>query len=105
MGTPFEIEQGDKPAGQAKKLHPRMDYVAEAGLLREALQSASPMFEQRAEDGMRFRIYKIGSLQVRTTQEHNGEEAIGMVFSTRAPEQPAAHGQPVQRVKEHEKVV
>merc|ERR1712190_350417 len=67
----FEVEQQNgKPAAQIEMLHPRMDFVAETGALREALQSAIPIFDDCTEDGMRFRIYKMGGVQVRTTQEH-----------------------------------
>jgi hypothetical protein len=79
------IEIGEKPTEAA--LHARADFMAETGLLHEALQAASPVFDKRTEDGIRFRIYNIGSLQVRTMQEHAQEEAIAMVFSTRAPQQ------------------
>merc|ERR1712173_375574 len=33
----------------------------------------------------RFRIYRFGSLEVRTIQAHNSEETVGAVFSVRAP--------------------
>eukprot|EP00972_Heterocapsa_arctica_P093000 13716328-Heterocapsa_arctica.AAC.1 len=33
------------------------------------------------EDGMRFRIYRVGSIEIRTTQVHDGEEVVGAVFS------------------------
>jgi len=99
----FQIEHDGKSARQAQKFYPRMDYVAEAGILHEVLQFASPVFDKRTEDGTRFRIYNVGSLQVRTTQEHSGEEAIGMVFSTRLPEQ--ARGQTDKSVRDSEKIV
>jgi len=102
----FEIEQqGEKLARQTETLQPRMDFVAEAGILREALRSATPMFDKRTEDGMRFRIYTFGSLQVRTTQEHGGEEAIGMVFSTHVPSEAAALGQQAKSIKDNERIV
>jgi len=64
-------------------LHPRPDYQAEAGVLENILKAASPVFDKSTEDGMRYRIYSIGSLQVRTTQEHDGEEHVVAVFSVR----------------------
>merc|ERR1712060_658677 len=36
---------------------------------------------------MGFRIYKVGSLEVGTTQEQDDEEVIGVAFSIRAPNQ------------------
>jgi len=62
-------------------LKPRVDYKAEAAVLEQVLKTASPVFDQSTEDGIRFRIYSIGSLEVRTTQEQDGAETIGAVFS------------------------
>lgn len=31
--------------------------------------------------GVRYRIYRVGSLEVRTVQEADGQEEVGMVFS------------------------
>merc|ERR1712032_248589 len=33
------------------------------------------------EDGMKFRVYRVGSIEARTLQEVNGKERIGAVFS------------------------
>merc|ERR1712032_630830 len=44
------------------------------------LQSADPVFDKSTEDGMRFRIYMSDGVEVRTTQEHDGEEIIGAAF-------------------------
>lgn len=41
------------------------------------------MFERRTEDGMIFRIYRVGSLEVRTTQAHDQKEIVGVIFSIR----------------------
>jgi len=102
----FEIEQqSEKLAKRTEILQPCLDVEAEADLLQEALQSATAMFDKRAEDGMRFRVYKIGSLQVRTTQEHGGDETIGMVFSTCVPSQAVPFGRQAQSIKDHERIV
>mmetsp|Transcript_107454 Transcript_107454/g.269540 ORF Transcript_107454/g.269540 Transcript_107454/m.269540 type:complete len:876 (+) Transcript_107454:103-2730(+) len=102
----FEIEQqSEKLAKRTEILQPCLDVEAEADLLQEALQSATAMFDKRAEDGMRFRVYKIGSLQVRTTQEHGGDEIIGMVFSTCVPSQAVPFGRQAQSIKDHERIV
>mmetsp|Transcript_107455 Transcript_107455/g.269550 ORF Transcript_107455/g.269550 Transcript_107455/m.269550 type:complete len:895 (+) Transcript_107455:103-2787(+) len=104
----FEIEHS-ADAAAALPLHARTDFAAEAGLLREALRFAAPVFDKCTEDGMRFRIYKIGSLQVRTLQEHAAEEAVAAVFSTRAPQTvavaAASRGQASRGAKESEKIV
>eukprot|EP00930_Biecheleria_cincta_P040216 TRINITY_DN2756_c0_g5_i1.p1 TRINITY_DN2756_c0_g5~~TRINITY_DN2756_c0_g5_i1.p1 ORF type:complete len:448 (+),score=98.70 TRINITY_DN2756_c0_g5_i1:180-1346(+) len=42
---------------------------------------AVPEFKEAAEDATLFRIYRIGSLEVRTVQEYCKEEVIGAVFS------------------------
>jgi len=55
----------------------------------EALASSTPVFEQLTEDGMRFRIYRVGSIEIRTTQAHDGEEVVGAAFSVRSPAQVA----------------
>merc|ERR1712217_1011640 len=66
-------------------LYAREDFLAEAAALRSIIASAEkPSFEQNTEDGTAFRIYKKGSIEVRTIQEHGAEETIGMVFSIRA---------------------
>mmetsp|Transcript_35688 Transcript_35688/g.81090 ORF Transcript_35688/g.81090 Transcript_35688/m.81090 type:complete len:282 (-) Transcript_35688:113-958(-) len=66
------------------ELQARPDYKAQAQLLEQSLKAMAPIFDKVAEDGARFRIYKFGSLDVRTIQEQSGEEALGAVFSVRA---------------------
>jgi len=46
--------------------------------------ASAPLFDRRTEDGARFRVYRHGNFEVRTIQEEDGEEAIGVVFSTSA---------------------
>jgi hypothetical protein len=65
-------------------LQSRPDLVAQAASLFD-LSSATPVFDKVTEDGLRCRVYKFGSLDVRTTQEDKGEEVIGAVFSARMP--------------------
>merc|ERR1719464_1029546 len=43
---------------------PRPDYKSQAHLLEEALEKAAPVFDQSTEDGTRFCIYNLGSLEV-----------------------------------------
>jgi hypothetical protein len=53
--------------------------------LNYVCRSAAPLFEKSTEEGRVFRIYRLGSLEVRTTQEPNGQEVVGAAFSIRAP--------------------
>jgi len=68
-------------AAQAGHLQLRTDYTEQSGALVHALHSATPTFDKVTEDGFRFRVYKMGSLEVRTTQEVDGTEVVGAVFS------------------------
>ncbi|CAE7559768.1 Srprb, partial [Symbiodinium microadriaticum] len=63
-----------------KKLE--VDEAFKRGLLENVLPAAAPEFNQVTEDGIVFRIYKIGSLEVRTMQEADEPEAIAVVFSS-----------------------
>lgn len=70
---------------EARSLQARTDYKSEA---EEVLKSAAPAFCKKTEDGTSFRIYRVGSLEVRSTQEYDGEEAVGAVFSVRGKADP-----------------
>lgn len=48
---------------------------------RKILCERSPVFDKTSEDGMRFRIYRDLSLEVRTMQKFDGPEHIGVVFA------------------------
>merc|ERR1719326_441382 len=61
-------------------MQPRSDYALEA---EQVLKSCAPAFEKQTEDGMTFRIYRMGSLEARTTQAHDGKESVGVIFSVR----------------------
>jgi len=81
----YEIRtRADGPAA-GSHLQPRPEYVAQASMFDRVLATATPVFDKRTEEGLRFRTYKFGSLDVRTTQEHDGLEVVGAVFSVRAP--------------------
>jgi len=108
----FEIARGRtpvRPAGeslQAGLLRARPDYAAEARVFEHMLKAASPVFDRSTEDGTRFRIYRFGSLEVRTTEEHGGGEAVGAVFSIRVSARGSPDGaEPERRVQGHERVV
>lgn len=86
----FEIARGntgthapeDRPEGV---LVPRPEYVGEvAELLKSMLKASAPIFDKRTEEGLRFRIYRLGSLEVRATQEVGRDMEVGAVFSVRA---------------------
>ncbi|CAJ1440046.1 unnamed protein product [Effrenium voratum] len=61
-----------------------VDDAFEQSLLKDILPTAAPEFNKTTEDGVAFRIYKIGSLEVRTIQEAEGEEKVAVVFSSGA---------------------
>merc|ERR1712048_1551979 len=65
------------------ELHTRPGYCTNTRM-QHVLRSSIPVFEKSTEDGTKFCIYQVGSLQVRTTQEHDGQEIIGVVFSSHA---------------------
>jgi hypothetical protein len=69
------------------KLELRPDYLVQArtGTFDQALRAATPDFDRVTEEGLRFRTYRFGSVEVRTTQELGGQEVIGAVFSVRGP--------------------
>merc|ERR1719320_738634 len=77
----MEISHDCKSRAQ---LHERQDF-AQAHMLEDALESVVPDFERVTEDGSRFSIYRIGSLEVRTITEPDCEPVIGAVFSVHAP--------------------
>jgi hypothetical protein len=69
---------GRTPALPQGALRPRPDYLSEGNRL---VRSAMPTFDKTTEDGTNFRIYQVGTLEIRTTQVQDGEEQTGAVFS------------------------
>lgn len=67
-----------------RRLH-RLPAAEADAVAEEVLKSggAPAVFDRTSEDGSRFRIYRMGSLEVRTTQAMNKEEVVGAVFSSR----------------------
>lgn len=53
---------------------------AERSLSRQALTQAQVVFDRQTEDGIHFRIYRPGSMEVRTIQEFEEEEEIVAAF-------------------------
>jgi hypothetical protein len=77
-----EIAHDALADSRQETLRSRPEYIGEAsGLLQEVLGNSTPVFDRITEEGLRFIIYKIGSLEVRTTQDSSGQETIGAVFS------------------------
>jgi len=70
--------------------------------IQRVLQMTTPVLERSTEDGMTFRIYKSGSLEVRTVQEHSKQEILGAVFSIRTAAQATSEER---RIGEGEKIV
>jgi len=59
----------------------RPDLLAEEDMLQDVLSSAVPSFDERAEDGAHFLIYKLGSLEVRAVRGVDGELSVGAVYT------------------------
>ncbi|CAJ1416004.1 unnamed protein product [Effrenium voratum] len=82
----FQVEMDGRVAETAPTkfgLHKlEVDEELKNTLLSEVLPSASPEFKKTTEDGFTFCIYKIGSLEVRTVREREGEECICVIFSS-----------------------
>merc|ERR1719362_485767 len=57
--------QGDMPQGGSLIKLPLDGHADE---LAKAIASADPVFDRRAEDDMRFLVYRVGRLEVRATQ-------------------------------------
>ena len=85
----------------------QVDANFEQTLFSDVLPSAAPEFQKSTEDGTVFRIYRLGSLEVRTIQEPEGNEQIGVVFSSRAPTWDLASGKsrPGKPIRDDEKIV
>lgn len=62
------------------------DDTFQQSLMKDILPEVAPEFKKATEDGVVFRIYRLGSLEVRTVQEEpNHPETIGVVFLSKAP--------------------
>jgi len=74
----FEVAVENKPPGAPT---PCPEYLTQESTLKQLLKDTVPIFDKSTEEGMRFRIYKAGNLEVRTTQDFEGSEVIGAVLS------------------------
>jgi len=102
-GSSVEILRQDATMKQGCHLHPILDYKAKSLAWDHALKSAVPVFDKTTENGTRFRIYQFGSMEVRTTQELDGTETIGVVFSSRVSKEGSENDQ--RGVKDNERIV
>merc|ERR1740123_2175347 len=100
------IEVDRKSTGFPREgmLHERPDYTAQAQMLEYVLPLAVPVFDKCTEEGMRFRVYRIGSLEVRTTQAVDEKEIVGVVFSWNPPTHSPVQGEPFERTKATDKI-
>mmetsp|Transcript_33795 Transcript_33795/g.63069 ORF Transcript_33795/g.63069 Transcript_33795/m.63069 type:complete len:649 (-) Transcript_33795:59-2005(-) len=106
----FELARGEtkvkvSEAGpKGSLLQRRPDYEAESQMFQEVLKSTAPVFDNSAEDGSRFRIYRLGSIEVRTIQEDVGVEEIVAVYSIRSSAKAVATGNKDVLLQEAEKI-
>jgi len=73
----IELESGS-PAGM--KALSRSEFKAQEEILKEMLNSTAPAFDKCTEDGVRFLVFRFGSVEVRATEDVDGERKIGAVF-------------------------
>jgi len=95
------IEIDRKASGSPAEgvLHERPDYTAKAEMFDNMLHSAIPVFDKSTEEGLRFRVYRIGVLEVRTILEVGRKEMVGAVFSRNRSTRYLAQGEPVEKTK------
>jgi len=104
----FQIEmEGHKPKSHVayRLVEVEADQVFLKFLLEDILPAAAPEFDKSTEDGVVFRIYRIGSLEIRTTKEKTGLETVGKVFSRRAPSSQHSSGNRPKAVHDEEQIV
>jgi len=82
----------------------QVDATFQQSLLEDVLPVAAPEFHKTTEDGVDFRIYRLGSLEVRTIQEPDSTESIAVVFSARAPSWGLSPQKAMQQAPDHEKI-
>jgi len=63
----------------------QVDDTFQQNLMEDILPEVAPEFKKTTEDGTLFMIYRLGSLEVRTFQEPDLAETIGVVFLSKAP--------------------
>jgi hypothetical protein len=99
------IDLARAPETASASLFPRTNFKAEVVALREIIKTSSPAFHKSTEDGVEFRVYRVGSLEVRTTSENGGLEIIVAVFSTSDTPQFGEESKQGRMVQDTDKVV
>eukprot|EP00930_Biecheleria_cincta_P018205 TRINITY_DN14262_c0_g1_i1.p1 TRINITY_DN14262_c0_g1~~TRINITY_DN14262_c0_g1_i1.p1 ORF type:complete len:1026 (+),score=214.71 TRINITY_DN14262_c0_g1_i1:23-3100(+) len=106
----FQIERDghSKKATAAGKhgfVQVQVDAAFQKTLLDDVLPVAAPEFQKATEDGTLFRMYCIGSLEVRTTEELGGKESVEAVFSRSMPAWQLSSGEKAKEFREEEVVL
>mmetsp|Transcript_58542 Transcript_58542/g.110398 ORF Transcript_58542/g.110398 Transcript_58542/m.110398 type:complete len:1012 (-) Transcript_58542:151-3186(-) len=86
--TSVQVSEGRPHA----HLHARSDFHAEDLVLQHVLKSSTAVFHKQTEDGVQFRIYRFGTMELRTIQQQKVEEEIVAVFSIHAPTDVSSRG-------------
>jgi len=106
----FAMSNGEVPVKVSERHAPerllqhRLDYEAEAHTLKDSLKSIVPAFDKSTEVATRYRIYRLGSVEVRTVQEQLFDEEVVAVFSVRTQKQASVVGKKHELVDELQKV-
>jgi len=102
-------KEGRTPSKIAANQHRLMmidvDSEFQKFLLSDVLPGVTPDFDKATEDGVVFRTYSVGRLQIRTTEAQVGEEVVGAVFSHQTPSWQPSPGKQAKPVRESERVV
>lgn len=77
------FREGRAHVGKPSLVSLQVDEIFKRSLQEDILPAAAPEFTQSTEDGIVFRIYRLGRLEVRTTQAPSEEQEILAVFSQR----------------------
>jgi hypothetical protein len=78
--TPMIRGEAQQSSAQGHlRAHP--EYKLGLAKLRPMLNLSNLVFDKSTEEGRRFRIYRLGKFEVRTLQDVEGDEELGMVFS------------------------
>jgi len=78
------FREGRVDVGKPSLVSLQVDEIFKRSLLEDILPTAAPEFTQSTEESIVFRIYRLGRLEVRTTQVPSEEQEILAVFSQRA---------------------
>jgi len=101
----FEVARG-RSAGEVPEessqgaLHSRPDFI-NLPYWEHVLDGTEADFDKSSEEGLRFRVYHLGSLEIRTIQGLGDSEVVGAVFST----QPHARVTRSKKLSANDKVV